>query len=282
MNTDIQTLPLFLPTGVDLHPLIHPVFNSTTQANGIVNSTAFYVDTEGDGAYCTHAALLEPLQRILISWFKGIEFTISSEKTLRALMDAGDLVKTRVDVVIDLTLTFSRFHPTQVRSMKYRLPLLSSEQLISSASAAYEIQWSQQYHKTHEASPTNRRFGEFVDVVEWDMTARIQRLSQSLPTVVDSHPLINPFLASSFPIDTEADGILYTHAALLEPLHRILIQWFKRVEFRISSEKTLYALMGEGDRVEGRVDVVLTARMAGSTACPHTVLLYEAKRPGTL
>jgi hypothetical protein len=40
--------------------------------------------------------------------------------------------------------------------------------------------------------------------------------------------------------------------------------------------------MGEGDRVEGRVDVVLTARMAGSTACPHTALLYEAKRPGTL
>jgi hypothetical protein len=91
------------------------------------------------------------------------------------------------------------------------------------------------------------------------MTPHIPRLNAIPPTIPNLHPTINPLLRSSFPVEAEADGIVHTHAALFEPLYRILITWFTGVEIGISSEKTLIAIMDEGDRTEAAVDVVLTA-----------------------
>jgi hypothetical protein len=146
--------------------------------------------------------------------------------------------------------------------------------------AAYEIEWSHQYHATHPSSPTNRRFGEFVDTAEWNII--IQLLPQSLPTATNLNPLIHCVLYSrKFSVDTEGDDIYYTHLAVPEPLLRILISWFDAVQFTISSEKTMYSLLDAGNRVEGRVDIVLTAQMEVWSA-PKVLPLYEAKRPGML
>ena len=96
------------------------------------------------------------------------------------------------------------------------------------------------------------------------------------------HPPLSPILFTHYEPKTEEDGIVYSHFAIFGPVIIILQSYLPSLEIRAFSEDTYVGTIAS-ERAESRMDVLINER-------PHafpqndweSILLYEAKAPGTL
>lgn len=137
------------------------------------------------------------------------------------------------------------------------------------------------YHETHKSSKKNNFFGEIKACERWLID---ESIFNHLPEIPSIHPFNSPF-PDETTITKESNGVCYAYERLLLPLVTVLKNLWRHLEFVVDHETVVSTSVETSDgweEVQGRVDMVVAARNVGSEEDFQIILLYEAKKPGSL
>jgi hypothetical protein len=134
----------------------------------------------------------------------------------------------------------------------------------------------------HTSSKKNNKVGDWVGLGRWDVDEIMSEVLPMLQGGAAFHPPLSPILFTQYEPKTEEDGIDYSHFAIFDPVITILQGYFPSLQIRTFSEDTHVRTIGS-ESAESRMDVLIKARpLAFPQNDWETILLYEAKAPGTL
>lgn len=135
---------------------------------------------------------------------------------------------------------------------------------------------------THESSKTNKLYGPYENMTEWKVN------SQFLNKLGQFQILFHPLIIPKGLIKTEQEQILYFHEAILQPVLNALRASFPHLELTFHAEyRETGDVATDGDEettkeVSGRLDLLIKARDTRIQRAGVPILLYEAKKTGTL